>query len=252
MDNISAKMLKIAANIIAPSLTYIFNLSLSTGIFIDDWKNARVNPIYKKGSRRNMGNYRPISILPILSKVFEKEVFRQIYQYFNVNLLLSKFQLSVFYYNYRYSTLSALIQMCDNWFENMDNGKLTGVVFLDIHKAFDSIDHEILLEKLKFYGITGVEQNFVNSFLSTKKEIICGIPQGSILGPLLFLIYINDLPNCLESTVPCLYTDDTQIFASSHDTEDLIDNFNSDLINVMDWLTVNKLQSHAKKKQSSC
>jgi hypothetical protein len=80
-------MLKIVANIIAPSLTYIFNLSLSTGIFIDIWKNARVNPTYKEGSRRNMGNYRPISILPILSKVFEKEVFRQIYQYFNVNLL---------------------------------------------------------------------------------------------------------------------------------------------------------------------
>ena len=257
LDNISAKMLKIAANIIAPSLTYIFNLSLSTGIFIDDWKNARVNPIYKEGSRRNMGNYRPISILPILSKVFEKEVFRQIYQYFNVNLLLSKFQSG---FRPDYSTLSALIQMCDNWFENMDNGKLTGVVFLDIRKAFDSIDHEILLEKLKFYGITGVEhdwfesyltsrnqQTFVNGFLSTKKEIICGIPQGSILGPLLFLIYINDLPNCLESTIPCLYADDTQIFTSSHDTEDLIDKLNSDLVNVMDWLTVNKLQSHAKK-----
>ena len=150
--------------------------------------------------------------------------------------------------------------MCDNWFENMDNGKLTGVVFLDIRKAFDSIDHEILLEKLKFYGITGVEhdwfesyltsrnqQTFVNGFLSTKKEIICGIPQGSILGLLLFLIYINDLPNCLESTIPCLYADDTQIFTSSHDTEDIIDKLNSDLVNVMDWLTVNKLQSHAKK-----
>jgi hypothetical protein len=85
LDSISAKMLKIAANIIAPSLTYIFIQSLSTGIFIDDWKNARANPIYKEGSRRIMGNYRPISILPILSRVFEKEVFRQIYQYFNVN-----------------------------------------------------------------------------------------------------------------------------------------------------------------------
>ena len=74
-----------------------------------------------------------------------------------------------------------------------------------------------------------------------------GIPQGSILGPLLFLIYINDLPNCLESTIPCLYADDTQIFTSSHDTEDLIDKLNSDLVIVMDWLTVNKLQSHAKK-----
>ena len=91
------------------------------------------------------------------------------------------------------------------------------------------------------------QQTFVNGFLSTKKEIICGIPQGAILRPLLFLIYINDLPNCLESTVPCLYADDTQIFASSHDTEDLIDKLNSDLVNVMDWLNVNKLQSHVKK-----
>ena len=114
--------------------------------------------------------------------------------------------------------------------------------------------------KLKSYGITGVEydwfksyltarnqQTFVNGFPSTKKEIICGIPQGSILGPLLFLIYINDLPNCLESTVPGLYADDTQIFASSHDTKDLIEKLNSDLVIIMDWLNVNKLQSHAKK-----
>jgi hypothetical protein len=93
------------------------------------------------------------------------------------------------------------------------------------------------------------QQTFVNGFLSTKKEIICGIPQGSILDPLLFLIYINDLPNCLESTVPCLYADETQIFASSHDSEDLIDKLNSDLVNVMDWLTVNKLQLHAKKNK---
>ena len=91
------------------------------------------------------------------------------------------------------------------------------------------------------------QQTFLNGFLSKKKKIICGIPQGSILGPLLFLIYINDLPNCLESTVPCLYADDTQVFASSQYTSELADKLNSDLINIMDWLTVNKLQSHAKK-----
>jgi hypothetical protein len=114
---------------------------------------------------------------------------------------------------------------------------------------------------MEFYGITRVEsdwfqsyltarnqQTFVNGFLTTKKEIICGILQGSILGHLLFLIYINDLPNCLESRVPCLYADDTEIFASSHDTEDFIDKLNSDLVNIMDRLTVNKLQSHAIKE----
>ena len=92
LDNIPAKMLKIAAHVIAPSLTYIFNLSVSTGIFVDDWKDARVNPVYKEGCHRNIGNYRPVSILPIVSKVFEKEVFRQLYQYLNESSLLSKFQ----------------------------------------------------------------------------------------------------------------------------------------------------------------
>ena len=92
-----------------------------------------------------------------------------------------------------------------------------------------------------------MQQTFVNGFPSTKKEIICGIPQGSILGPLLFLIYINDLPNYLESTVPGLYADDTQIVAFSHDTKDLIEKLNSDLVIIMGWLNVNKLQSHAKK-----
>ena len=117
--------------------------------------------------------------------------------------------------------------MCDSWYENMDNGKLTGVVFVDIRKAFDSIDHDILLEKLAYYGVSQIEHTWlqsylanrqqqcqVNGFFSEKREIKCGFPQGSILGPLLFLIYINELPNCLKKTTPCLYADDTQIFAA--------------------------------------
>ena len=157
-------------------------MSLSTGIFVDDWKDARVNPIYKEGSRRNIGNYRPISILPIVSKVFEKEVFRELYQYLNENSLLSKFQSG---FRPGYSTASTLIQMCDTWFENIDNRKLTGVVFWIFVKH--------LLNKLKFYGVVGAEydwfqsyltnryqQTSVNGFLSKKKKILCGIPQGLI------------------------------------------------------------------------
>ena len=160
-DKIPAKMLRIAADVIAPSLTHIFNLSLSTGIFVDDWKNARVTPIHKDGSKLVMGNYRPISVLPIISKIFEQEIFQQLYKYMNENNLISKFQSG---FRPGYSTLSALIQMCDAWFNNMDNGELTGVVFLDIQKAFDSIDHNILLDKLKFYGISQMEFKWFQSF----------------------------------------------------------------------------------------
>jgi hypothetical protein len=142
LDKIPAKMLRIAADIIAPSLTYIFNLSLSTGVFVENWKDAKVIPIYKEGNKRNLGNYRPISILPIISKVFEKQIFTQLYKHLNENCLISKFQSE---FRPGHSTITALIQMCDNWYETMDNGKLTGVVFLDIRKAFDSIDHVILL-----------------------------------------------------------------------------------------------------------
>ena len=131
--------------------------------------------------------------------------------------------------------------MCDDWSDNMDKGRLTGVVFLDIRKAFDSVDHSILLEKVQFYGVTGRElmwiksyltaqqqQCLVNGCLSSQSNLLCGVPQGSILGPLLFLIWcINDLPNCLKFTTLCLYADDTQIFTSSFDSGVLANNITS-------------------------
>ena len=144
--------------------------------------------------------------------------------------------------------------MCDDWFENVDNGKLTGVVF------WIFVKHEILLKKLRFYGIFGAEYHWfqsyltnryqrtsLNGFLSKKKKDTPWNSSRLDSRSLLFLIYINDLPNCLESTVPFLYADDTQVFASSHDSTELVDKFNSDLVNIMDWLTGNKLQSHAIK-----
>ncbi len=144
--SVSAKVLRISADIIAPSLTYIFNLSLYTGIYIDEWKRARVIPIYKYEDRRKCENYRPISILPIVSKVFEREVFRQLYAYLSNNSLLSKFQSG---FQPKHSTLSALIQMCDDLLKNIDNGEINCVVFLDVRKAFDSINHESLKDKLQ-------------------------------------------------------------------------------------------------------
>ena len=162
--------------------------------------------------------------------------------------LLSKYQAG---FRPKNSTMAALIQMCDEWYANMDKGKLNGVVFLDIRKAFDSINHNILLEKLETqFGISNNELKWFKSYLTNREQvcaIVCGVPQGLILGPLLFLLYINDLPTSLKESTPCLYADDMQIFSSSYDYNELIDKLNSDLINISDWLAHNKLQYHPTK-----
>ena len=260
LDKIPAKILKLSAEIIAPSLTYIFNLSLESGIYINKWKRARVTPIYKSEDKTKCESYRPISILPVISKVFEKEVFRQLYGYLTDNDLLSKHQSG---FRPKHSTVSALIQMCDNWLSNMDVGKINCVVFLDIRKAFDSINHEILLNKMNLnFGISGnalkwfdsyikdrEQQCIVNGQLSSSKKIICGVPQGSILGPLLFLLYINDMPDSLNNTTPSLYADDSEIYASSDNSSDLISKLNEDLKNLSRWMRKNKLQIHPTKSK---
>ena len=144
-----------SSDIIARSLTHIFNLSLETGIYVDDWKRARVILIYKVKDKRKCENYRPISILPVVSKFFEREVFNQVYRYLCENSLLSRFQSG---FRPKHSTLSALIQICDDWLQNMDNGNLNCVVFLDVQKAFDSVNHEILLNKMyEYFGMSGTQ-----------------------------------------------------------------------------------------------
>ena len=176
-------------------------------------------PIYKSENRKKCENCRPVSILPIISQIFESSVFNQLYDILNSNSLLSKHQ---FGFSPKYSNLAALIQMCDAWYENMDNGELNGAVFVDIRKAFYSINHGILHKMKEQFGISNIELKLFESYLSDReqvtfvygamsssKRIVCGVPQGSILGPLLFLLYINDLPDCLEKSTPCLYADNT-------------------------------------------
>ena len=203
-------------------------------------------------------NYRTVSILPAISKILERLVFNQLYKFLNDNSLLSKHQLG---FRPKNSTLTALIQMCDEWYQNMDNRKLNGVVFLDIPKAFDLVDHQILLRKIKTqFGLRNIEFDWfapyltnrgqvciINGSISSSKIIKAGVPQGSILGPLLFLFYINDLPECLQRTTPCLYADDTQIFASSANYGELIDSLNHDLGRISHWLAKNRLQHHPIK-----
>ena len=172
IDMIPSRALKIAADIIAPSITWIFNLSLKTGIFVDAWKKACVLPIYKSGDRRLCENYRPISILPVISKILERSVFDQLYKFLNDNSLLSKYQSG---FRPKNSTLTALLQRCDEWHQNLDCGELIGVVFLDIGKAFDSVDHKILLHKMKTqFGLTSIELGWFESYLMNREQM-CNI-----------------------------------------------------------------------------
>ena len=168
-----------------------------------------------------LDNYRPISILSIISKVLEKILYEQFYHYLSTNNLLSKHH---FGFRHFHSTMSTLLDCTNEWHINMDRGLYNLVVFLDLKKAFDTVDHALILAKLKLYGVADGALNLVESYFSDRLQVTsvngkfsisrtvkCGVPQRSILGPLLFLVYINDLPNCLEYTTARLFADDKNI-----------------------------------------
>ena len=254
IDKISVKVLLAAASAIAPSLTDIFNMSMDSNQFPSDWKAARVTPLFKKGQRSVLDNYRPISILPVVSKIMERLLYNQIYDYFVKKDLLSKHQ---FGFRPFHSTSSTLLDCTNKWFINMDRGLYNLVVLLDLKKVFDTVNHEILLHKLQMYGFEIKALNFMRDYLTNRTqrcqlnaEVTCGIPQGSILGPLLFIIYINDLPNCLENTTPRMFADDTNLTAVGETLGEAEKRAGVDLKNVQKWLFLNKLSLNIAKTES--
>ena len=163
LDMIPSKLLKMTASIVAPSLTAIFTKSIITGIYPIEWKTARVTPVFKKGVKSDLNNYRPISVIPAVSKIFEKIVYDQLYRYLNDNKLLSSCQSG---FRSLHSTLTALLEATNSWSVNIDNGFLNGVVFVDLKKAFDTIDHEIILRKLSYFGADQATITWFQSYLS--------------------------------------------------------------------------------------
>ena len=223
-DEISVKLIKFAKNELCKPITVIVNQCLETGIFPDKLKNAKVIPLFKKGDPEQIDNYRPISILPAISKIIEKTIFIQLYEYFNTNDLLYKSQ-----YGFRpkHSAELAALEIVDKIIYQMDNSETPISVFLDLSKAFDVLDHNILLYKLKYYGINSNSLQLLENYLTNRKQYIefekhksdlknitIGVPQGSILGPLFFIIYINDIVLAPKIFTPIIYADDTTLFSS--------------------------------------
>ena len=259
-DGIASFYLKIAMPVVGGSLCDLFNKSLFAGKFPEDWKIARIAPIFKSGAKDDRSNYRPISVLPFMSRLFEKLIFNQFYEYLDANKSLYEHQSG---FRLLHSVATALLASTNDWYLNIDKGKYTGLIFIDLKKAFDTVDHKILLKKLKMYGVTGLEHDWFTSYLDNRKQfcrvdgtssgvrgINCGVPQGSCLGPLLFLIYINDLPFSLQKCHVSMYADDTAIFLSSKSIDDLQNDLNLDLLNLQDWLHANKLSLNVVKTQS--
>jgi len=262
VDDISTKLLKEIKNEIAKPVTLIINQSLSTGIFPDLLKIGKISPIYKKGDKTQLSNYRPISVLPAISKVFEKAIFNQIHEHFKSENLYYDNQ-----YGFRanHSTEYATLELVDRLNYEMDKGNFPLNVYIDLSKAFDTVDHEILLSKLQYYGIRNTSLSLLRSYLSNRiqyveidsyrssfRKINTGVPQGSVLGPLLFIIYINDIHFSSNLFNFVTYADDTTLFASlnavtSNDSNPTEAVLNSELQSVCKWLNMNKLSLNISK-----
>ena len=265
-DNISSKLLIQIGDIIACPLSIIINQSLCTGIFPKKLKLAKVIPLYKKDDEKSFGNYRPISLLSSFSKIFERTVFNQLYDYLIEHDLLYQSQ-----YGFRrfHSTELPALELTDRIRQQIDQKKVSFSVFLDLSMAFDTLNHNILLTKLHYPGIKGTSLSWSTSYpenryqyveyngtSSSLKEIETGVPQGSVLKPLLFIIYMNDSHRASENFEFILYADDITLVSplcsftlssNRNDINQVSSLINFELTKISDWLAVNKLSLNAEK-----
>ena len=261
-DGIPVRALKKAASNISRSLTHLFNESLSTGKFSSAWKTAKVTPLFKGGTATDCYNYRPISVLPCISKILESFANSDLQNFAFNSGLIDHHQ---FAYSKFSSTTVALLKVVDSWKRAIDNRVSSLLsVFLDLRKAFDVIKHEVLLTRLESYGVTESELRWFNSYLSERLQYVVykgtnsypmrrlcfGVPQGSVLGPTLFNIHNNNISKACHTSTLSLYTDDTEIHSSSKNIDLAVYNVSKDLQSVRQWFCKNDLICNVKKSEA--
>ena len=259
LDMISSRCLKDALLVLNDQLCYTFEKSIEKCIFPDKWKIATVVPLFKGGVKEEVSNYRPVSLLPIPGKILEKIVHNKMTQFFNKNNSLCDKQNG---FRPKHSTINSIVDLTNDIFSDINNGMVTLSVFIDLKKAFDTVNHNILLEKLYYMGIKGdtiiwiksylynrFQKTICNSNLSNIRNIKCGVPQGSILGPLFFLVYINDIQNVMNNCKYQLYADDTVIYCNGKTYEEAKLKLQNVMNKFVDWCGKNALTININKSK---
>ena len=258
-DGISNKLLKLLKIELSKSLTLIINQMITTGIFPDSFKISKITPLFKKGDVSMLSNYRPISLLPTISKIFERILYNQLYDYFNSNNLLAEEQ-----YGFRtnHSTEYAAVKLVDSVSKEMELGNTPTALYIDLSKAFDTLSFDILLYKLNYYGIKDNAFKLLKNYLTNRRQYVVynsqnsetldistGVPQGSILGPLFSSICINDLITVSNKLKFIMYADDTTIYFNLEDFDpyNLERDINNELEKITLWLKMNKLSLNVQK-----